>query len=112
MDISFRTRKLKRQMESAKAMQKAFGQRARALRRRLRVLSVAACLADVPSDPPDCCHPLTGDRAGQFAVSLTGNWRLVFEPDHNPLPEHPAGGIDVSKVTAITIIEVVDYHGD
>lgn len=26
-------------------------------------------------------HPLKGDRAGQFAVSVSGNWRLVFAFD-------------------------------
>ena len=23
-------------------------------------------------------HPLKGDRAGQWSVSVTGNWRIVF----------------------------------
>ncbi len=23
-------------------------------------------------------HPLTGDRKGQWAVSVSGNWRLIF----------------------------------
>ena len=23
-------------------------------------------------------HPLKGDRAGQWSVSVTGNWRMVF----------------------------------
>ena len=23
-------------------------------------------------------HPLKGDRAGQWSVSVTGNWRVVF----------------------------------
>jgi len=24
------------------------------------------------------CHPLKGDREGEFGVTLTGRWRLVF----------------------------------
>ena len=26
-------------------------------------------------------HALTGDRKGQYALSISGNWRLVFEWD-------------------------------
>jgi proteic killer suppression protein len=111
MDISFASRKLKRQMEDEKAMQKAFGLRAKPLKLRLRALSQAPTLADVPRGKPDRCHLLTGDRGGQIAVRLTGNWRLVFVPDHDPVPLRPDGGIDFAAVTAVTIIEVVDYHG-
>ena len=28
--------------------------------------------------PGLCLHPLKGDRAGQWSVSVTGNWRIVF----------------------------------
>lgn len=111
MDISFANNRLKKQMENARAMDKAYGERAKPLRRRLQVLASAACLADVPAHPPDRRHLLTGNRAGQFAVMLTGNWRLVFEPDHDPLPVLSDGGIDIGAVTAICIIEVTDYHG-
>jgi proteic killer suppression protein len=24
-------------------------------------------------------HPLRGDRAGQWSVSISGNWRVIFE---------------------------------
>ena len=37
--------------------------------------------------------------------------RLVFEPNHDPLPRREDGGIDLDQVTAITVIwEVIDYH--
>ena len=92
-------------------MQRAFGQRTRSLRRRLRALSQASNLADVPTDPPERRHQLTGDRKGQLAVMLTGNWRLIFEPDHDPVPLKDDGGLDLEQVTAIKFIEIVDYHG-
>ncbi len=53
---------------------------------------------------------LTGDREGHYAVTLSGNWRLVFRPDHDPLPLLPDGGVDLERVTAIKIVEVIDYH--
>lgn len=58
------------------------------------------------------CHPLAADRKGQWAVSLWGQFRLVFVPDHDPMPLLDDGGIDTTLVTKILITEVVDYHGD
>lgn len=60
---------------------------------------------------PGNCHQLVADRAGAFAVDLWGQYRLLFEPDHDQLPELPDSGIDRAKVTKIVIKEVVDYHG-
>ena len=39
-------------------------------------------------------HALKGDRKGQFAVSVSGNWRIVFE-------------FDGENATAV---DLVDYH--
>ena len=39
-------------------------------------------------------HPLKGKRKGQWAVWVTGNWRLVFELD----------GDDVTN------LDLIDYH--
>ncbi len=39
-------------------------------------------------------HPLRGDRRGQWAVSVSGNWRVVFE----------FAGPDATNV------DLVDYH--
>lgn len=43
-------------------------------------------------------------------MDLWGQYRLIFEPDHEPLPELLDGGVDRAKVTKILIREVVDYH--
>ena len=42
-------------------------------------------------------HPLKGDRAGEYAITLTGNYRLVFEK---------------LKEDTVRIIDVEDYHGN
>lgn len=107
MELSFKG-KLGRQLANPEAMQKAFGKdRARSLRLRIVVLRNAVSLADVPSEPPDRCHELSGDRAGQFSVRLTANWRLVFEPD--PIV---SGVVKKEEVTKIRLLAVEDYHGD
>lgn len=80
------------------------------LRRRLATLSAAPTLQDMEGVPGGC-HQLRGDRTGEFAVNLWGSYRLVFAPNHDPLPELADGGIDRVRVTKITINEVVDYHG-
>ena len=42
-------------------------------------------------------HPLKGDRAGQYAITLTGNYRLIMEK---------------VKEDKIRIMDVEDYHGN
>jgi proteic killer suppression protein len=39
-------------------------------------------------------HALSGDRRGQYAVSVSGNWRIIFESDGQNA----------------TNVDLVDYH--
>jgi len=55
-------------------------------------------------------HELQHDREGQLSCTLDKGDRLVFIPDHNPVPVNPRGRLDWSKVTAVKILEIVDYH--
>ena len=82
--------------------------RERALKTRLRQLTESPTLENL-RDQPGNCHELAQDRAGQLAISLDGLFRLIFEPIE-PVPRKPDGGLDWSKVTAVDIIEIVDYH--
>ena len=41
---------------------------------------------------------------------IEGKERIVFVPANEPLPEHERGGVDITRVTKIEIIEVGDYH--
>ena len=77
---------------------------------RLSVLKNARSLASVPITPPERRHLLKGRRKAQFAVDLVHPYRLIFTPNHNPVPRLDDGGIDIDSVTAITIMEVIDYH--
>ena len=49
-------------------------------------------------------------RKGQHAVDLVHPYRLILQPNHDPLPRGKDGSLDTEQVTAITIIEVTDYH--
>jgi proteic killer suppression protein len=55
-------------------------------------------------------HELKGDRHGQLAVNGKDPLRIVFIPDHDPLPLKPDGGLDWSRVTAIRITSIENYH--
>jgi proteic killer suppression protein len=110
MLVSFASKRMEREMANAAAIAKRYGDLARRIMMRLEVLHQADCLSDVPIDPPPRRHMLAGNWDGCFAVDLNGNWRLVFRPNHDPLPSKEDGGIDLSKVTAIQILGVVDYH--
>jgi proteic killer suppression protein len=111
MDIDFARPRLNKMFNSEKALKRAYGDRmVRTIAMRMAVLRRAQTLSMVPVTKPDRRHQLEGNRAGQYAVDLVHPKRLVFEPNHNPMPRKEDGGIDTDQVTAITIIEVVNYH--
>ena len=111
MDIAFRTRKLEKTFNSAVALQRAYGARmAKVIMTRLAVLRAARNLALVPTSRPERAHRLRGDRDDQYAVDLVHPYRLVFELDRASLPRAEDGGVDAEQVTAIVVVEVIDYH--
>jgi proteic killer suppression protein len=57
----------------------------------------AATSFAVLSQPPNYgLHPLTGDRAGTWAMTVTRNWRLTFR---------------MNEQGALTDMNLEDYHG-
>ena len=62
-------------------------------KRRLNVLSAAATLDDLRNNPGARLHRLRGDRAGQWAVAVTDQYRIVFDWNDGP-----------------TNVELTDYH--
>lgn len=110
MDFEFSTRRLKRELSDEASILKAYGSRSTRLKLRLDVLARAPTLDDVPPFPPIRRHELDGKYAGHFSVVIADNWRIIFRPKDSPPPRREDGGIDLRKVTAITIVEIVDYH--
>ncbi|MBL1148453.1 MAG: killer suppression protein HigA [Pseudomonadota bacterium] len=112
MDVNFKSKKLKKVCESMKELQKNFGRQcARKIARRLEVLVSADNLEHVPHTPPERCHQLTQDKDELFAVDVEKQWRIIFIPDHNPIPRKKDGGIDKEKITSIVITDICeDYH--
>jgi len=112
MDIYFNSEQLQKACNSEKLSVKRWGPEiARKLQQRLMELRAADCLSDISNLPPPRCHILEGNWEGCFAVDLKQPFRLVFKPLHDPVPLKDDGGFDKSRITAILIVEVTDYHG-
>lgn len=111
MNLTFKSKKLEKLCSSAELLIAEFGKAcARKIARRLLVLEAAECLADVPHTPPDRRHELSGRRKGQFAVDARHPFRIIILPNHNPVPLKEDGGIDLTRVTSVKILEIEDYH--
>ncbi|TET44782.1 killer suppression protein [candidate division TA06 bacterium] len=111
MNIDFKNKKLSKIFNSEGKLQKNYGKRmAQVIKRRMMILNAAPNLEDVCHLPPERRHELVGRRKGTFAVDLQHPKRLVFRPAHHPIPQRKEKGIDLKKVTAITILGVEDYH--
>jgi proteic killer suppression protein len=111
LDITFKNNKLAKILNDRKKLLRVYGApNSKRIMMRLEFLRASVCLDDVPRDPPYRLHALHHNREGQFAVDLEHPQRLVFEPNHNPLPRLKDSSVDLKRVTAITILEVEDYH--
>ena len=62
-------------------------------KRRLNVLNAVATLDDLRNNPGARLHRLKGDRAGQWAIAINDQYRLVFDWNDGP-----------------TNVEITDYH--
>ena len=112
MNILFQDRKLEKACNDQSLLVRRFGPiRAKLLRRRLDEFRAAESLEVLRSLPQMRCHELKGNREGTLAVDLDHPYRLIFEPVNNPIPRKSDGGLDWTRVTAIRVLTVEDYHG-
>ncbi len=111
MIITFKQRKLQRVVNATRKLEAAYGSRmAKLIQRRLLVLAAADNLSQIPSGKPLRLHQLVDNRAGQFSVDLVHPYRLLFVPNHEPVPTLCDGGIDRAHITDITVIGILDTH--
>ncbi len=82
MEVRFKTNKLQKQYENSKDAIKAYGlDVAKKYIQRVGILKSAKSFDDLSKIPQLKFHPLTGDRKGEFAISLTGFYRLIITND-------------------------------
>ncbi|MBE3112144.1 MAG: type II toxin-antitoxin system RelE/ParE family toxin [Acidobacteria bacterium] len=51
----------------------------RSARRKLLILHAAVSLVDLKVPPGNRLHALSGDRKGEYAISINDQWRICFE---------------------------------
>jgi proteic killer suppression protein len=110
VEIFYKSRKLEKQLTDPRQLVKSFGQLAAKIKMRLKNLKDADNLAIMKTIPAARCHELAGDRKGELAVDISGNYRMIFEPLHDPIPQKGGGGLKWEVVTKIQINSVEDYH--
>ncbi len=98
MDIRFRTRELRRCFEQKNRAQRRWGVAVGTqYRQRLAHIEAQPTWDDLYRLRMLGLHPLRGDRAGQFAIRLTGAVRLIVERG--------------ATTAQIVVVDVEDYHG-
>src|SRR5688572_2116226 len=107
MDLSFSNSKLAKLCNSAAKLKARHGLRmATLIQQRLAELQAAPTLEDLRQVPGARCHELSQNLKGHLAVDLVHPDRLVFKPDHDPVPVKEDGGLDWSQVTAIEVVGI------
>ena len=111
VDINFRTGKLQKELCEEKKLKRVHGpRRAELIERRLAEIEAAPTLAVLRTIPGQRCHELKGGLKGYLSVDLDHPYRLIFVPDHDPVPQLASGGMDWSQITAVMIQEVTNTH--
>lgn len=79
MEIEFASKRLERCFREHRAAVRAFGDDvARRYIQRINIMKAARSLDELSKMPGLRCHALKGQRAGQYAINLTGFHRLIF----------------------------------
>ncbi len=98
MDIEFATNRLAAASLRLSEATRLFGVPVgRKYVQRLAVIRAADRFTELHGHRSLRLHPLKGDRAGQYAMTLTGNYRLIVESVNED---------------AVRVLAVEDYHGD
>lgn len=77
--VKFRTGKLEKYYLHSKQSVREFGDKVgRKYIQRINIVKTTNSLDDLMKLPGLRCHPLKGARTGQYAINLTGFYRLIF----------------------------------
>jgi proteic killer suppression protein len=100
VQVAFRTRKLRRQYERSADAVRAYGEQVgRRSILRNNVMKASRDIEELRRLPALRCHPLAGDRAGQWALCLSGFHRLIFT-------------LESERLEIATIEEVSKHYAD
>jgi len=100
VEVIFRTRKLEREYREYGRAVKAYGiEVARRYIQRINIIRKSRDMEELMTLPALRCHALKGGRQGQYALKLTGFYRLMFTLKGNALE-------------IVQIEEVSKHYGD
>ena len=109
MDIEFKDKVIRELCESNRSAVRTLGApSAKKLRTRYSDLEAAKNVFELP--PVGNPHTYVANKKEVFSLNLHGGARVLFVPNHNPVPTKIDVGIDWREVTAIIIIEIGDPH--
>ena len=109
MQISYKNKRLYKQLTQSKKLTKHGPVRAKLIKLRLSQIEAAENLAILKQIPGPRLHPLVGNRQGQLSVDLDGQYRLIFVPDTNSIHEL-FGRWDWERINKVKIMEIADPH--
>jgi toxin HigB-1 len=113
LEITFKSRKLQKICNSNANLKKEFGDKCgKKIRQRLDEIAASDNMRILKLVHPRL-HHLQGKRKKrmQHAMDLKHPYRLIIEPDQDPVPLLDDGGLDYEKITIVQVVEVEDYHG-
>lgn len=111
MQISFINKKLAKLLGNQKETLRTYGpDNGRRILLRLQQTADATNLAELARLPQTRVHELKGDRREQISVDVKHPYRLLLVPDHDETPRKPDGGLDWSRITKVSVTEIVDTH--
>jgi len=108
LDVDY-TKELKPILTRERELKRHYNKLASAIATRIKELQATSTLDDMRFLAGKI-EELKGQRKGQFSIRLSANFRLIFEPNHDPVPTKADGGISWVAVTRVKILEVEDYH--
>jgi proteic killer suppression protein len=100
VEIAFATKKLEKCYRDCAQGVRMWGPAvARKHIQRIDILQEASDLAEIEALPGLRCHPLKGQRRGQFGVTLHDRWRLIIS-------------LQGRQVKIVRIEKVTKHYGD
>lgn len=98
LKINYKSNSLERVCTNYSIAQRKYGERmARLIHQRVDELQSADSVEMLVQYSIGRCHPLEGDRKGEYAMDLVHPYRLIFEQNK-------------TDVQVVRIINIEDYH--
>jgi proteic killer suppression protein len=70
----------------------------------------AESLAQLAKLPQTRVHELKANRNEQISVDVKHPYRLLMVPNHAETPRKTDGGLDWTRISKVTVIEIADTH--